>query len=382
MIADTAPVIRAAWSILTARYTDTEDVVFGAMVTGRQAPIPGIDRMIAPLINAVPVRVKFDPKKSVDCLLSSIQEQSVNMIAYEQTELLDIRLINADTERGSRFNTLFVVQPVQQGNDKPLVDGPFDDCKMGSVNDDLDDYNPNAVMILCQLTEDNSLNMEISFDSNVVDVPQMERIASQFEHVLRQLSIASSQAVETINVVSPKDIDQVWQWNAVVPPAKEKCVHELIGDTVNRQPDAPAIFSWDGQLTYSELDILSSILAFQLSTLGAGSGSIIPLCFEKSMWHPVAALGAMKAGAACVAMDSTQPKSRLKSIVQQVHPSLLLASQANFELASSLSDARVVVVDRHNLNSSVPHSMVPLPQIHPSDTLYGMLQCFFSEARN
>lgn len=48
MIADTAPVIRAAWSILTARYTDTEDVVFGAMVTGRQAPIPGIDRMIAP----------------------------------------------------------------------------------------------------------------------------------------------------------------------------------------------------------------------------------------------------------------------------------------------------------------------------------------------
>lgn len=374
MIADTASVIRAAWSILTARYTDTDDVVFGTMVTGRQAPFPGIDRMIAPLINAVPVRVKFDSKKSVNRLLSGIQEQSIDMISYEQTELLDIRLINADTERGSRFNTLFVVQPVQQGSDRKPVDGPFDDCKIGSANDDLDDYNPNAVMILCQLTEDNSLNMEISFDSKVVDSPQMERIAFQFEHVLRQICIASSQAVETINVVCPKDLDQLWQWNAVVPLAREKCVHELICDTVNRQPDSPAICSWDGQLSYSELDMFSGALASQLAALGAGPGSIIPLCFEKSMWHPVAALGAMKAGAACVAMDSTQPKSRLRSIVQQVHSSLLLTSGSNFELASTLSDSKVVIVDRHHLlDSPIPHSIFPLPQVHPLDTLYGML---------
>ncbi|KAE8364752.1 hypothetical protein BDV27DRAFT_157514 [Aspergillus caelatus] len=369
--ATASTIIRAAWSILTARYTDTDDVVFGTLVTGRQGHLQGLDRMIAPLINAVPVRVKFDPEQDVESFLNAIQQQSIDMIAYEQMELLDIRRINTDTERGSRFNTLLVVQPAQQHADNNLIDSPFDQSKIGSANQELDDYNPNAVMILCQLTEDNGLSMEISFDSKVVDVAQMERIASQFEHVLHQLAILSTKTVASINVVSPQDITQLWQWNAAVPQARQRCVHELIGDTVKRQPESPAICSWDGQLSYTELDMLSTSLASQLVALGAKAGAIIPLCFEKSMWHSVAALGVMKAGAACVAIDSTQPESRLRSIIQQVHPKFILTSSKNYDLASSLSDAKVVIVDRyHLLVSPVVHSEAPLPQAHPSDTIY------------
>lgn len=379
VIVNATLVIRAAWSILTARYTDTDDVVFGALVTGRQGPLQGLDRMIAPLINAVPVRVKLDPEQDVESFLNSIQQQSIDMIAYEQSELLDTRRINTDTEQGSRFNTLLVVQPTQQSGDSRIIDGPFDQRKIVSANDDLDDYNPNAVMILCQLTEDNSLTMEVSFDSRVVDVEQMERIASQFEHVLRQLAMLTTDTVESIEVVSPEDIKQLWQWNAAVPHASERCVHELIDDTVKQQPESPAICSWDGQLSYRELDILSTSLASQLVALGAGAGTIIPLCFEKSMWHSVAALGVMKAGAACVAMDSTQPESRLRSIVEQVHPNFLLTSSKNYDLARSLSDATLLIVDRyHLLDSPVVHSTAPLPQAHPSDTIYGMSRMYLS----
>lgn len=379
IIANAVLVIRAAWSILTAHYTDTDDVVFGTMVTGRQAPLQGLDRMIAPLINAVPVRVKLDPTQDVESFLSAIQQQSIDMIAYEQTDLLDIRHINADTDRGTRFNTLLVVQPAQQASgDNKLIDGPFDQSNLGSANDDLDDYNPNAVMILFQLTKDNGLSMEISFDSQVVDVEEMERMASQFEHVLRQLIISSTNPVESVNVVSPQDLQQLWERNSTVPQAREKCVHEIIGETVQRQPESPAICSWDGHLSYTELDKLSTSLALQLIALGAGAGMIIPLCFEKSMWHSVAALGVMKAGAACVAMDSTQPESRLRSIVQQVAPVFLLTSSTNYNLACSLSDAKVMILDRGHLDTPVGQSISPLPQAHPSDTLYGILPIYIN----
>ena len=341
------------------------------MVTGRQGPLQGLDQIIAPLINAVPVRVKLDPGQDVESFLNAIQQQSIDMIAYEQTKLLDIRRINADTDRGSRFNTLLVVQPANPGGNNQPINGPFDQSKIGSANDKLDDYNPNAVMILCQLTEDNGLSMEISFDSNVVDAAQMERLASQFEHALRQLAVLTTETVGSIDVVSLQDLEQLWQWNAAIPQAREACVHELIGDTVKRQPESPAICSWDGQLSYAELDMLSTVLASQLVALGAGAGTIIPLCFEKSMWHSVAALGVMKAGAACVAMDSTQPESRLRSIAQQVHPNLLLTSAGNYDLARGLYGAKVVVVDRdHLLDSPIAQSTSPLPRVHSSDTLY------------
>ncbi|RFU81918.1 amp-dependent synthetase ligase [Trichoderma arundinaceum] len=357
--ATASTIIRAAWSILVAHYTDSNDVIFGAMVTGRQVPLAGIDRMIAPLINAVPVRVKIDPKDTVGNMLQKMQKQAIATIAYEQTELLDIRRLNADAERATRFNTLLVVQPPGQYDYANGVGSIFQDQpEVVSTHDSLDDFNPNAVMVMCHLTKSNDLHLEISFDSNVIDSAQMERIANQFEHILRQICISTTLMVEDIDALSGQDIKELWRWNGSVPVAVQECVHDLIGNTMKRQPQAPAICSWDGNLSYFELDNLSHRLASHLS-----------------MWYPVAALGAMRAGATCVAMDSTQPESRLRSIVQQVNPRLILSSVNNETLANRLSETKVIGVDRNRILEPFINSIEPaLPKVHPSDILYATHQ--------
>lgn len=262
-----------------------------------------------------------------------------------------------------------MVQPALQDErskeDSPFTSGP----EYISSRDGLDDFNPNAVMVMCQLTNSDEMKLEISFDSKVVDQPQMERIAAQFEHVLRQLSTSSvDQKIEDIETVSKEDVQELWKWNAAVPEAIGECVHDLIDKTMKRIPGAPAICAWDGELSYAEMDRLSGRLAAHLVSLGAGPGNMIPLCFEKSMWYPVAALAILRAGAAAVAMDSTQPEGRLKAIVTQISPKLLLASASTQELASQLSDAKVVVVDEgHSLSWPVDPAPV---NVSPSDTLY------------
>jgi non-ribosomal peptide synthetase component F len=341
------------------------------MVTGRQAPVAGIDRIIAPLVSAMPVRVRFDPEETVGELLYNIQQQAISMIAYEQTELLDIRRISPETDRGSRFNTLLVVQPPAHSDF--MDQGPFTRQPGFKANaDGHDDFNPNAIMILCQLTNDDELQLEISFDSRIVDTMQMARMASQFEHVLRQLCASTTQRVEDVELVSPKDVAELWKWNDSVPEAIADCIHNMIGEMMNKQPQAPAICSWDGDLTYAELDELSGRLASRLISLGVGPGSTVPLCFEKSLWYPVAFLGAMRTGAACLAMDSTQPESRLRSIVQQVNPRFILSSAKNEELAKKLGEASVVVVDRDHLDDQNACSMTEFPNIDSSDVLYGV----------
>uniref|UniRef100_A0A8H7N5A7 Carrier domain-containing protein n=1 Tax=Bionectria ochroleuca TaxID=29856 RepID=A0A8H7N5A7_BIOOC len=364
--------IRAAWAILTARYTDTHDVVFGAMVTGRQAPLPGIDRMIAPLANAVPVRIKFDSEQSVSSLLHDIQQQSIDMIAFEQTELLDIRRIDANTERGTRFNTLLVVQPPFPHRYGQLGDSPFlHHFETISGNDDLDDFNPNAVMVMCQLSNAGGLQLEISFDSGIIGTSQMELIASQFEHVLRQICVANTETVQDISMASARDIQTLWKWNSPIPEAINECIPGLISKMVKEQPDAPAICAWDGMLSYSELNTLSDTLALHLVSLGAKPGTRVPLCFEKSMWYPVAALGAMKTGAACIAIDSTQPEARLRAIICQVDPIFVLSSSNNDSLVKQLSTATSVIVSQQYIDEySLKLGEDCLPKISPSDTLY------------
>ena len=371
-------IIRAAWSILVAQHTGSNDVVFGALVTGRQAPIKGIERMIAPLIAGLPIRITLEPGERVDALLGRVHQQSLDMIAYEQTEFLDIRRINADTEQATRFNTLLVVQPPateQAGSNTDDSDSPFESCtELKTSTSGLSNFNPHSLMVMCQLTHTNSLGLEMSFDSNVVDPMQIERLAAQFEHVLRQICGSGHIKVEEINMTSSRDLAELWKWNAHVPDAVQTSVQDRIAEAVNLRPEAQAICAWDGTLSYRRFHELSNQLACQLISRGAENGMITALCFEKSMWQPVAALAAMKAGAACVALDVQQPEERLRVIINQVRPKLILSSASKIGLAGRISTGEILVVD--STRFSEPHT-IPIVNNHvsqrktcPSDILY------------
>ncbi|KAL8659878.1 MAG: hypothetical protein Q9202_006904 [Teloschistes flavicans] len=367
-------IIRAAWSILAAYLTASDDVIFGALVTGRQAPIRGIETMIAPLIAGLPIRVTIKPHERVDDLLKRVHEQSVEMIAYEQTEFLDIRRIDADTERATRFNTLIVVQPPAVALED--THGPFGSCTelRSSNSSGLGNFNPHALLIMCQLSNiGDNLGLELSYDSNVLDSVQVERLAAQFEHVLRQLCESTQAKLEEIDLICPQDRAELWKWNAQLPDAVQVTVQDRIAKATRLWPEAQAICAWNGTLSYKQLDELSSRLASDLIASGADSGMIIALCFEKSMWQPVAALGAIKAGAACVALDVQQPEGRLRTIIAQVQSKIILTSASRSQLAAKLSSGQVFVVDsttfsRPRANSTMNGHVTRKPS--PSDTLY------------
>ena len=102
-------IVRAGCSLLIARHTDSNDVVFGATVTGRQVAVPWVDVMMGPTIATVPVRVSLDWAASISDFLQAIQTQALDMIPFEHTGVQRIRRINAELERSSQFQTLLMI---------------------------------------------------------------------------------------------------------------------------------------------------------------------------------------------------------------------------------------------------------------------------------
>ncbi|KAJ5260886.1 hypothetical protein N7524_008519 [Penicillium chrysogenum] len=74
----------------------------------------------------------------------------------------------------------------------------------------------------------------------------------------------------TIQDLEKGDYNQIWEWNKTVPAAISNLVHKLIHDNVEVNPGAPAVCSWDGNLTYAELNDLSSRLADEPKSRGVG----------------------------------------------------------------------------------------------------------------
>jgi len=323
--------IRAAWALTISRMTSSTEGVFGVTVSGRNAPIAGIEAMAAPTFATVPVRVKVDDAETVSNYLQAVQQQAIGMIPFEQTGLRAIARISPGCRNACMFQSLLVIQPPQEINNNAAQEalGTWEEVSQQQW------LNTYALMLEVRLGAAGNMRVSVSFDSRVVEPPEVQSILDRLRYVLGQLDAADDAlAVGQIQVMTPRELGQIWGWNKTVPAPAEQCVHRVIEQVVRAQPDAPAIHAWDGRLTYQELDRLARRISRRLVELGVRPDTLVPLCFEKSMWTSVAALAVLKARAGFVLLEPSLPPHRLQAIARQIGSHIILSSPVNMPIVS------------------------------------------------
>jgi non-ribosomal peptide synthetase component F len=96
--------------LLLSRYSGSEDVVFGATVSGRPANLPGVEEMVGMFINTLPVRVQMKSEEAVGKYLQRLQEQQMEVRQYEYSPLVAVQGWS-EVGRGVRlFDTIMVFE--------------------------------------------------------------------------------------------------------------------------------------------------------------------------------------------------------------------------------------------------------------------------------
>ena len=138
--------------------------------------------------------------------------------------------------------------------------------------------------------------------------------------------------LQEVDLIADNDRDQIWTWNENVPMAVNQCVHELVKEQVRLRPNALAVDSWDGEMTYVEMDSLSTRLSHHLTDLGIGPEVIVPLCFDRSVWTVVAFVAVLKAGGAFLPLDPSQAADRRARILSALPSVVILTSVSNMKI--------------------------------------------------
>ncbi|KAJ5770015.1 uncharacterized protein N7511_002066 [Penicillium nucicola] len=311
-------IIRAAWAILMNEYHEgCNDVTYGLTTSGRNADVLGIGEMMAPTITTVPFRVRIDPDESVEDFLHRLQTQAINMIPFEQAGLQTISKINLECRLACEFQHVLVIQPEQRYDTEEIFPG------ISSVQ--ATELHAYALSIQCFLSTD-KIKMQVEFDNSLINSFQVQHICSQFETILTQLCQDGSRSVREINAISELDMMTVLDWNRRFPKIETQTVTALIDVQMREQPHAPAVCSWDRDLTYQELDRLSTRLAHHLIGLGIGPEVFVPYCFPKSAMTIIAMLAIMKAGGAGVPLDPEYPPERTMGIIADVGATVVVTT--------------------------------------------------------
>ncbi|KAE8873304.1 hypothetical protein PTNB73_02455 [Pyrenophora teres f. teres] len=186
----TSTLVRASWAIVTSRYISSDDVVFGTTVTGRNAPIAGVEAMVGPTIATVPLRVCLQKDQTVSTLLECLQQQATEMIAHEQTGLQRIIKMGPGPQHACSFQTLLVVQPADN------VLGSEDMLGEWRGHSELQDFTTYALIVQCTLAAE-GVHITASFDARVVEEWVVEKMLRQFGFVMQQLAEAGEEKKTT-----------------------------------------------------------------------------------------------------------------------------------------------------------------------------------------
>ncbi|KAJ5198317.1 non-ribosomal peptide synthetase [Penicillium cinerascens] len=347
-------ILKAAWALLTTRLSNSDESLFGTATAGRGAG------------SILPIRILVNGEKSIGSFLSQIRQHVLELGPFMRMRLEQVACISGETALACKLQSILVTHPGDdfQTASKAIAapESSYELCKPS--------------LIFEARVEAQSTQIQTTFDPAIVDAPGVSRLLHQLEHVLHQLVDLElrDRLLQTVTVASVDDLNTIWSWNATLPSPVSGCVHHMIIERANHSPNSVAIDAWDGSMTYGQLDFVSSKLASQLVYRGLGSGSIVPLCFEKSMWMPVAALAVMKAGAASVLIEMSYPEQRIRAIIDQVFADstkkVILSSARHHTFCERFGSNHVLAVSEELLDQGVISIAYEPPLVHPSDVLY------------
>ncbi|GFF35522.1 nonribosomal peptide synthetase 8 [Aspergillus udagawae] len=361
-------ILRAAWALLLSFYADSEDVVFGMTLSGRNGSLPGIDKIIAPLITTVPVRVRLPASLTVADFLRQVQKQATDMIPHEQFGLQNIANLSPECARAIEFQNLFVIQPASEVATTDFFLG----CQ--EVDLPVQDFDSYPLVVECYLSDD-KVHIETRHDETILTTWQVQNMLYHFECLVNQLTVADNETrlLGEVDMFGDKDREQIMQWNQQYPEVVKSTVPEVFAEQVSQRPQALAVDAWDGQLTYAELDHLSTILAQHLHKLGVGPEVLVPMCFDKSRWAVVAQMSVMKAGGACVNLDPKHPQARLETIIRDAKAPILLCAPQHANILGADSSVHQVVITEEfirHIQLSPDMMKAPLPALSPRNAAY------------
>ncbi|KAJ5130681.1 uncharacterized protein N7515_006720 [Penicillium bovifimosum] len=331
--------IQLAWAQLLGAYSNSSDVVFGSVRSGRERQLSGVAMTAGPTIATVPVRIVVDNRQSIRNAWSQIEEEMEALQPFQHTGLQHIARLGPEAAVAGKLRSLLVVQADPENTISPTFGTIM--SHPGTAQGV-----PGWALALIVTPARAKWTVELLVDEALVSRRQAVRLTEQLRHLLLRGYDDPDKLLGEVDLLSPSDVMELQSWQIGAPQSVDADVAALIQYRAAQAPDTIAVDAWDGTLTYAELERHAGALAVQLPVTGT-----LALCFGRSRWVPVAMLAALQAGRPFVMLDPEQPLSKREHMCTRVKAVAVLTDASTPKFAQGLGP-KVILMENGRLLSA------------------------------
>ncbi|MET8546693.1 condensation domain-containing protein, partial [Kitasatospora sp. NPDC004799] len=338
-------VLQGAWALLLSRYGGGEDVVFGTIVSGRPAELPGVTSMVGLFINALPTRVRIDGRRPLLEWLRDVQDHQSEARRHDAVSLAQLQGWSELPGGTALFDSIVVFENY-----------PFDAqalTRHGLGVETEHVLEPTSYPLSVVVAPGESIEISLDHDPAAFDAATVERLGASLRTLLAGMAAGLDRPTGDLPLLAAAE-------GRALLERLGGAVHEAPDDTVPpafatvpaafarqaaRTPDAPAVRAGDEQLTYRELDERSNRLARLLIAAGAGPERFVALALPRTVDLAVALLAVLKSGAGYLPVDPGYPAERIAYLFEDVRPDAVVTAAATGQRLPDGPYTRIVLDD-------------------------------------
>ncbi|ALC60135.1 peptide synthetase [Burkholderia pseudomallei] len=329
----------SSWAAVLSRLSGQEEVVIGSPVAGRNRT--EVEALIGFFVNTLALRLDLSSEPTVGELLKRTKAQVLSAQAHQDLPF-DQVVERVKPPRSTAHPPLFQVMFVWQN--MPAGELTIPGLTIRAVETPLQTAQFELTLSLQEAGDD--IVGHLNYASALFDESTVRRYVTYWCRLLEGMTAgAADQTIVGLPLLDEAERKQVvYEWNATERDYPiEQCIHQLFEAQVDRKPEAIAL-TFDGQrLSYAELNARANRLAHYLQARGVGPDRLVALCAERGIEMVVGLLAILKAGGAYVPLDPAYASDRLRGIVEDSQPALVLADAVGRAALGELDGALPVI---------------------------------------
>ncbi|MGW1893342.1 non-ribosomal peptide synthase/polyketide synthase [Streptomyces sp. NPDC002004] len=341
----------AACQALLARWSGQDDVTVGSLTPGR--PRTDLERAVGFFAHTVVLRTPVGTTGSFRDLLAAAAGTVNDAFAHGDTpfERL-VEAVGAPREAGRNplFDVMVLLHPAPPAAPAPggLTTSPVAVPRQAATFDLSVEFVPDG----------DGLTGLLEYRTDLFDAATAHRMADQLLRTLEGVAAEPDRVLDTLPLLSPQQVRQVTEdWNATARPVPDTTYPALFARQAARTPHAVALVAGDERLDYATLDARANRLAHHLIALGAGPERLVALRLPRTADMVVAILAVWKSGAGYLPLDPALPEDRVRFLLDDARPALVLDEAALRAVPGTVPDTDPSDADR-------------LAPLHPQNTAY------------
>ena len=272
-----------------------------------------------PVLNVLPLAVHIDAQETLADLAMRLAAQLKKMRRHQR---YDAEQIVRDSGKAAGDEPLF--GPVLNVK---LFDYQLDIDGVEAVTHTLATGPVNDLELALFPDETGGLSLEILANKARYDEAELRRHMARLTALLAQFAADPTLRCGDAEMLSADELTRLAAVNDTAMPLPATTLSALVADQARKTPDAPALADANWQFSYREMRQQVVALAQLLRQRGVKPGDSVAVALPRSVFLTLALHGIVEAGAAWLPLDTGYPDDRLRMMLEDARPSLLIASE-------------------------------------------------------